>query len=238
MPTFATRGVLTAYQALTGRRILQRFDELEKSQWLGLDELLALQATKLQRLVEYAYQHVPYYRRTFRELGFHPEDLRRDPACFQKLPLLTKQYMREHTAEFFTDDPRIRKTLRPHYTSGSTGEPFTFWEDLNQRDYVTAGIFKSLTWSGWRPGEPHGYLWGNYLEQKSWSHKLREQIMHLCFNQFVVSAFDLSPANLDALVRLIRQRRPRVLTGYVGSLCVFARYVRDSKLSDITLPAV
>jgi len=238
MPSHPTREILKAYQFMTGRRILQRFDELERSQWLGRDELLALQREKLQRLVEYAYRHVPYYRRSFKQLGFDPEDLHRDPDSFQELPFVTKQIMRENTAEFFCDDPKVRKTLRPHYTSGSTGEPFTFWEDHNQRDHVTAGIFRSLTWSGWRLGDAHGYLWGSNLEQTPWRDRLRQHIQHFCFNQFVVSASDLSPANLDKLVRRIRQRRPQVLTGYSGALCVFAQYVKDLNLSDIKLRAV
>jgi phenylacetate-CoA ligase len=239
MPLHATRTILKAYQALTGRRILQRFDELERSQWLPREELLALQRAKLQTVVEYAYHKVPYYRESFKEAGFHPDDLRRDPSCFQKLPFVTKRIMREQSEQFFSEDPALRRSLRPHYTSGSTGEPFTFWEDHNQRDHVTAGIFRSLTWFGWRLGEPHGYLWGSSnLEWTPWQHRLRERMLRLCFNQFVVGAFDLSPENLDELARRIRVRRPRVLTGYTGALCVFAQYVKERKLSDLKLPAI
>ena len=238
MPLFPTRQILKTYQAVTGRRILQRLDELEASQWFGREELLDLQRAKLLRLVEYAYRHVPYYRQTFSEMGFVPEDLRRDPAAFQALPVLTKETMRERSAEFFPDEPALRKTLRPHYTSGSTGEPFTFWEDHNQRDHLTAAIFRSLTVSGWRLGESHCYFWGNSLKKSSWQDKVRLRFMNLCCNRFVTPAVDLSPANLDLLVRRIRQSRPKVLTGYTGAMCVFAHYVKERQLSDICFQAV
>ncbi|MEZ4655464.1 MAG: hypothetical protein R3E12_18210 [Candidatus Eisenbacteria bacterium] len=38
--------------------------------------------------VAYAYQHVPYYyRRTWKDLGFHPEDPLRDWNDFRQLPI-------------------------------------------------------------------------------------------------------------------------------------------------------
>lgn len=239
MPSRPTHQVLRLYQLMTGRRLLQRFQELERSQWLSRDELLTLQQAKLQRLVEYAYQHVPYYQRVFKELGFHPQDLSRDPASFRKLPFLTKKIILEHTEELFSNDPALRKTLTPHRTSGSTGQPLTFWEDDNQRDYVTAEVFRSLTWSGWRLGDPHGYLWGSGdLERAPWHHKLRQQMVDFTFNQFVVSAYNLSPAHLGELIRFIRLRKPQVLTGYTGALSVFAQHVKELSLSEIKFRAL
>jgi phenylacetate-CoA ligase len=60
-----SRGMLLLHQRVTGRRILARLEELNRTQWLSREELNALQQAKLQRLLEYAYQYVPYYRRTF-----------------------------------------------------------------------------------------------------------------------------------------------------------------------------
>jgi phenylacetate-CoA ligase len=231
------REALKLYQLATGRRILVRFDELNRTQWLSHDELLALQRDKLQRLLDYAYQYVPHYRRTFDEMGFRPADLRKDPASFQKIPIVTKRYMRDHPDEFLTTDPAVRKTMQTHSTSGSTGEPFTFWEDHNCRDYVTADILRHLTWCGWNLGEPHAYLWGQLMERPL-SHRLWVWLMDLSLNRFIVNAYVLSDRNMDALVRRIRRRRPWLLYGYTTALFVFAQFVRERRLDDINFHAV
>ena len=76
------RGLLRLHEFSTGRHILERLDELNRTQWLSRDELLALQRAKLQRLVEYAYHYVPYYRRIFDEVGFRPGRLAQRPGFF------------------------------------------------------------------------------------------------------------------------------------------------------------
>jgi phenylacetate-CoA ligase len=231
------RGAMKLYQMATGRKILTRFEELNRTQWLGRDELLALQRDKLQRLVEYAYQYVPYYRRTFDQVGFQPADLRQDLTRFQKIPVVTKQYMRDHADEFLTTDPIVRKTMQTHTTSGSTGEPFTFWEDYNQRDYVTADILRHLTWCGWRFGEPHAYLWGHMME-RSLSRRLRAWLMDLVLNRFYANAYILSDENMGTLARQLKQRRTRLLFGYASALFVFAQFAQDERWADTKLHAV
>jgi phenylacetate-CoA ligase len=239
MHPFPTRSILKVSQFVTGRQILRRYDALMQSQWLNREELQTLQFGKLQRLVDYAYQHVPFYRRSFDRVGFQPGDLKRDPTCFEKLPIVTKQLMRENPEEFFSDDPKLRNSLRPHHTSGSTGEPFTFWEDLNKRDYVTAETFRTSTWSGWKLGEPLAYLWGGSgTLEATWLQKLRSAVMNFTFNQFCIDAYDLSRDNLLRLVGNIRRRQPTLLVGYTTALYTFARFVRDEGLSDIQFRGV
>ena len=43
------------------------FHELERSQWLSMDEMRKTQWANLRRQLEYAQRHVPYYRRVFEE---------------------------------------------------------------------------------------------------------------------------------------------------------------------------
>ena len=54
----------------------------------------ALQLRKLQRLVQHAYVHVPYYRDAIGEAGVHPEDIR-SLEDIARLPLLSKDDVRQ-----------------------------------------------------------------------------------------------------------------------------------------------
>src|ERR1700682_3153426 len=56
----------------TARR---RLRELSKYEFAPLESIEAIQWAKLQAMVQQASQHVPYYRKLFREQGIRPADI-------------------------------------------------------------------------------------------------------------------------------------------------------------------
>jgi phenylacetate-CoA ligase len=236
MSAFLRVGALKLHEMATGRRILVRMEEFERTQWLGRDELLALQHEKLQGLVEYAYRYVPYYRRTFDQVGFHPDDLRADPTSLRKLPVLTKAIIRENLDDMLTTEPKRRKQLSKVVTSGSTGHPLVFMQDNYFRDGVTADIQRHLSWAGWKMGQPHAYIWGANFEVTR-SESLRVRIIDWVWNRVVVNAFILDDEIMADFAEQVRSRRPRILFGYASSLYRFAQFVQSVSYRDITFDA-
>jgi phenylacetate-CoA ligase len=51
-------------------------DTLDAEERMSLDELRALQLTRLQQTLHRAYENVPHYRRAFDAAGVHPGDCR------------------------------------------------------------------------------------------------------------------------------------------------------------------
>lgn len=237
MSALLRRWGINLYQRITGRRIMQAFEELLQTQWYSRDELYALQRQKLQSLVEYANQYVPYYQRLFKDIGFEPNDLKSDPDCFRQIPTVDKAYIRNHREDFITTDPDRRKTMRIHSTSGSTGHPFIFWEDNHYRDYVRAGILRHLTWAGWEFGAPYAYLWGLPLNP-SFKQKVWSTLMNVALNRFVSDAYVLSRESMRHFAKQIRRRKPKWLIGYPSSIVHFARFVQEEGLGDIQFLAV
>jgi len=237
MSAFLRLGVLKLHHLATGRQILARLRELERTQWLKRDELLALQRDKLQRLIEHAYQYVPYYRRTFDQARFHPDDLRNDPASLHKLPILTKTIIRENLNQMLTTEPKRRKQLSKVTTSGSTGHPLIFMQDDYFRDGVTADIQRHLGWAGWKMGQSHAYIWGADFEVSA-SQSLRTRMIDWTWNRFVTNAFVLTDESLAAFTNQVRRQCPRILFGYASSLYRFAQFVRSSPYKDITFDGV
>jgi phenylacetate-CoA ligase len=232
MSEFPRRWGINLYQKVTGRCILQAFDELLRTQWLSRDELFALQGQKLQALLDYSNLYIPYYRRLFKNIGFEPADLRRDPQCFKKIPILNKSVMGENPDDFITTCPARQKTIQTHSTSGSTGHPFIFWEDYSYRDHVTADILRHLTWSGWKFGESHAYLWG-VTPNPPFGRKMRNALMNFSLNRFVSDACVLSEESMRDFARRIQRRRPKLLFGYASSLFHFARFVQEEGLPGV-----
>ena len=84
---------------------------------------------RLQEVTSYAYEHAPFYRRSWSRVGFEPGDLR-TMEDFEKLPVVTKEELRVAQAEHppFGDYLCIREheIVRVHGTSGTTGRPTAF----------------------------------------------------------------------------------------------------------------
>jgi phenylacetate-CoA ligase len=237
MNAFVRRQVMRAYQLGTGRHVLDRLDELHRTQWLNRDELLALQRDKLHKLLVYAYQHIPYYRRTFDQASFRLDEVLTDLSSLRKLPLLTKDIIRENFDDMLTTESKRRAHMSQLTTGGSTGHPLIFMQDTSFRDYVTADIHRHLAWAGWQFGQLHAYIWGASFEVPT-SQAFRTRLMDWVLNRFLTNAYVLSEESMGAFADRVRRQRPRILFGYASSLYRFAQFVRQKGFDDITFDGI
>ncbi|HLF25798.1 MAG TPA: hypothetical protein VJG32_05640 [Anaerolineae bacterium] len=237
MNTFVRRQAIRLYEAATGRQFLKRLAELNRTQWLSREELLKLQRDKLYRLLAYAYENVPYYRRVFDQVGFHPAEVLHDLSCMRKIPILTKPIIRQNFEELRTTAPRRRAQLSTLTTGGSTGQPLVFMQDSNFRDHVTADLHRHLGWAGWQIGKVHAYIWGANFEVKS-SQAFRTRLMDWALNRFVTNAYVLSEESMSAFAAEVRRRRPRIIFCYPSSLHRFAEFVHAQGYADIQFDAM
>jgi phenylacetate-CoA ligase len=228
---------MKAYQMKSGRKILNRLDELSRTQWWSRPQLLALQRDRLRKLLVYSYQYIPYYRRLFDQAGFQPDEVLTDLARLRKIPLLNKSIIRENFDDIVTTQSRIRSSSIRRTTGGSTGEPLMFLADPNFRDYFTADVHRHLSWGGWKFGQPHAYLGGTAFEV-SQAQSLRACLENWTLNRFSTNAYVLSEESMRAFSDKIRIRHPRLLYGYASSLYHFAKFVRNNALDDIKFQAV
>ncbi len=226
-----------AHELLTGRRVLDRMQELNRTQWLRREELLRLQQQKLHSLLTYAGKNVPYYHRLFERVDFAPDEVLTDPTALHKLPVLTKAIIRENFDELLTTESKRRAQMGQLTTGGSTGHPLVFMQDSNFRDYVTADIHRHLGWAGWELGQPHAYIWGASFEVQT-AQSIRVKLMDWVLNRFLTTAYVLSEESMSAFAAQIRKRRPRILFGYPSSVYRFAKFVREHSMDDITFEAI
>jgi len=228
---------LKLHEKLTGRKILKRLEELNRTQWLSRVDLQDLQRKKLQRLVEYAYQYVPYYRRTFDLFGFRPEGLIQNLDSFLELPILTKSIIRENWDDLLTTEPGRRQQMSKLATSGSTGEPLVFMQDLDFRDYVTADIQRHLGWAGWKLGDLHAMIWGA-PQDSTFSRRVRQIIIDQIWNRFQINAFALTEESLTAFAKRVQRQSPQILFGYATSLYHFSQFIRQSSFKELTFQGI
>ena len=88
---------------------------------MSRDELEALQLSRLQQTVAYAYERVPLYKRKFDDAGVHPTDLR-ELSDLAKFPYTTKEDLRAEYPFGMFAVPQ-HEVARIHASSGTTGRP-------------------------------------------------------------------------------------------------------------------
>lgn len=227
-----SRSVLLLHERFTGRHIFARLENLNRTQWFSRDELLTLQHEKLFKLVEYANRYVPYYQHKFKEVGFQPDDLRHDIDNLTKIPVLTKDIIRNNWNDLLTTELKLRKHLSELCTSGSTGEPLVFMQDTNFRDAVTADVQRHLGWAGCDLGDNHALIWCA-AAKPSLNWKVRTGLIDLVWNRFRLNAYSMTKENMTTFAKRVRQKKPKILFGFPSDLHLFAQFIRQSSYTDI-----
>jgi phenylacetate-CoA ligase len=208
-----------------GRRTRDLYLELRQSEWYSRADLDELQLQKLQRLVQHAYIHVPYYRDVMRESGIDPASIKQ-LEDIQKLPLLAKNDIRSGLYfDLFADDHDKKDMLRIS-TSGSTGEPFVTYADTYQLEFRFATTLRALEWTGWRFGDRQARLWHQTIGM-SRLEIIRERIDAWFMRRLFVPAYEMSPDALEEFVRKIREHRPVLVDGYAESFNFLAHYATE-----------
>jgi phenylacetate-CoA ligase len=93
----------------------------EKIETLSREEMRELQLKRLQEIVAYAYENVPFYKKKYDEAGVKPSDIK-TLKDIEKLPFVTKADLREHYPYGLLSVP-LSKIARIHASSGTSGKP-------------------------------------------------------------------------------------------------------------------
>ncbi|CEA09023.1 Phenylacetate-coenzyme A ligase [Arthrobacter saudimassiliensis] len=113
---------------------------------MSRDELEALQLTRLQHTLKYAYERVPLYTKKFDEAGVRPEDLK-ELADLRLFPYTTKEDLRQ-TYPFGMFAVPQDQVARIHASSGTTGRPTVVGYTRGDLDRWGTLVARSLRASG------------------------------------------------------------------------------------------
>ena len=207
-----------------GGRYPEYLSQLQVNEWLPADRLAAIQAQRLQVIVRFAVERVPYYTRLFRALGLDRRDIA-TPQDLALLPILEKETVRADPSAFLPVAPDER--MIESTTGGTTGTPLRYWAtpDALQFSYATYEA-RFRNWAGVRFGERMASINGRVIvpieQQKPpfWRH-------NLAFNQLYLSAYHLAERHLDSYVERLRRFLPVVVVGYVSSVHLLARHILE-----------
>jgi phenylacetate-CoA ligase len=223
----------TLYRAMRltwpgGLETRRHLRELKRMEGFSRQELEAWQLAKLQEVVRYAYQHVPFYRERYRREDIHPEDIK-TLKDFQALPFLTKDDVNSHLGAMVSRE--FQGKLYPNSTGGSTGQPMRFFVDDSYWWWDTALRFRGRGWHGVQEGDKVAWVWGAQQDMPGRSRKrhLKARIMR----QRYLNAFILTEQEMRAFAEMLIRWQPAMIRGYASALTLFAQFIQEQGLTGI-----
>ncbi len=197
--------------------------ELARSQHWTRADMAREQAARLTRVIRHAAAHVPYYRDRFRTLGLDVKTME-FPRDLHRLPLLTKAEVRAAGQRLVADD--AGKPMISASTSGTTGSPVWFHQDLDAVTREHAFIWRHLEWAGLRPGERRAWLRGDpivpadCLRPPYWRRNYADNMM-------MMSSLHLSHRNAPHYLEALAKFDPIVLQAYPSSVSFLAAWMLE-----------
>jgi phenylacetate-CoA ligase len=185
------------------------------------EEHAAYQAEALSRLLDHAYENVPYYRRIFDDRGLVPGDIR-TPADLRLLPLLSREDLQANLPDLCARN-YPESAFEYVTTGGSTGIPVGFYYEKGA-SRAREWAFMKTQWDrvGYRFGDRcvvlRGYIVGSSHDAIYWKKAL--------FGRWLLmSAYHMTEEALLAYIREIRRFRPRFIQAYPSTAAILARYM-------------
>src|SRR5262245_19130989 len=87
--------IFPLHERAKGHATYRFLREMEAADHYSESELEELQRRKLHDLIDYVYNHVPYYKSRMRQIGLTPSGIR-DAADLVRLPVMRKADVREN----------------------------------------------------------------------------------------------------------------------------------------------
>ena len=216
-----------------GRDLDKKLQELLQTQWFSSKELKELQLKKLKKLLEHAYNNVPFYRTSYQEVGLHPNDIK-TLDDFRLIPIITKSDVQNNPNAFMAQNFH-RETLTKGMTGGSTGDPLVYYRDHNSAMWNWSLIQRNRSWFGFREGMKQAWFWGrdedvpdSKIDQIKT--RLRRQRWQTCYN--------MGEDQMAAFAQELISFQPEFILGYTSAIYVFAQYVMKKGITKIKPKAV
>jgi phenylacetate-CoA ligase len=209
---------------LRKRKTFDHYRYLKDTQWRSRDELLDIQFGELKKLLEHAYEQVPFYRDSFREVGITPDDIK-GHEDLRHLPVIDKNVIRENKERMTARN--MRGLTMPKATGGSTGQPLEFEYTRDSYEWRVATRLRGYEWAGCREGEKTGYIWGVAVGNPPWRQRAKERLHHAVLRQKYFNTFEFDDETIADVCRRLKRYGPEVLVAYTTPMYNFAVSVRE-----------
>lgn len=193
---------------------------------LPREAMRALQLKRLQRIVQYVYDNIPYYREKYDAAGIKPQDIR-TLEDIQYLPFITKDDLRL-TYPFGLFAKPLSEVVRIHSSSGTTGTPVVAGYTKNDLEVWIEGMARTLAC---------GEVDHNDIIQVSYGYGLFTGGLgvHYAAERMGLTVIPMSGGNTARQVKILKDFGVTALACTPSYALVIAEALRDEKIDPRTL---
>lgn len=206
-----------------GSEFRRTYNMLQKSQWWTKEQHEEYQMGQLLRLINHAYDTVPYYKKVFDERNIKPKDIQ-NFNDLKKIPYLTKEIIRENI-EGMISNKYSKNKLFYSTTSGSTGLPVGFYINekyQNEKEWgFVANLWKTIGYDIYRK-QKCVILRGNLPTNGIYEFRGRNLIL---------SSFSMNHNTIEIYIKLIKKFKPEFILAYPSAIVILADYMAQNNLT-------
>lgn len=205
---------------------IKNFRQALTNQNLTYDQLEDFAYSKTLKLLNHAYNNVPWYSERFNALGLHPGDIK-NREDFKNIPVLQRSEINENFSKFISSNINV-KSLKISTTGGSTGKPLKI--GMDGRALREVQKWQMLSWWGLSPAMDMATVYRQVPVGD-----LKKAALNLIqWPKYTIRA-DASNMTEDSIAGFIEQwnkHKPNLLHGYTGAVYAIADYIirNDIKL--------
>ena len=205
--------ILPLSDLLKGEQVHKYLRLLREAEQWSPEQMRVFQQERLRRLIAYAAQEVPFYREWFLDHNIDPQT-----ATLEQLPIVSKSIMRQGGINRFTAEHFPFKKRIPSRSSGSTGEPFSFY--VSKEAYSVSTAAKLRTWyqAGYRLGDRYMKIANGARHGKL--KKLQDKINNCIYVPF----YSMDDKTLKEILDKIEASQPSIIRSYPIPLYLLAQY--------------
>ncbi|MBP9014446.1 MAG: phenylacetate--CoA ligase family protein [Smithella sp.] len=205
--------------------VLKYYNEFMQNKLKTVEELEMQQNNALKQMINFCFDHVPYYQNLFKSAGMTKRDFN-SIKDLEKLPILTKVQIKNDPESFYPIN--ADKKFINGSTGGSTGMPLKYRMAPQCYERGVAILFKGWGEAGYRLGDKMAIIAGASLvsNQKSVKAKIQDDILN--FRHY--SSYGMNHDLLYKYALHMNQWKPDYIRGYASSLYLLAKHIDEHSI--------
>ena len=205
--------ILPLSDLLRGEQVHKYLKLMEIAEEWAPEQMEAFQKERLQNLIILAATEVPFYRDWFHDHNLDPQT-----AILDQLPIVSKAIMRQGGIKRFTAEHFPVKDRILSRSSGSTGEPFSFYVSKTAYSVNTAAKLRTWYLAGYRLGD-------RYMKIANGArHGKLKKLQDKTNNCLYVPFYSMNDDVLKSILDKIERSHPTIIRSYPIPLYLLAKY--------------
>lgn len=215
-----------------GRRFRKVYRFLQEHQTANREELETSQWLRIKAVLEYAYQHVPFYRQQFTSLGITPGDIK-SREDFRKIPCLTRadvtMYLEDLKSEEFEKLEPVQTV-----TSGTSRDRLKIFRSAEAEVWRKAIMWRHFHNIGYRFRDPRAQFTG----------KLRflpaGRFTNFDYNEnlLMIEQYSINREQALEVYRILREFSPKLIYCQPANISTLILHFQEHKLEPFHVPIV